>query len=271
MSQKSPSSSLPSVGGIHISRGVTLRIPTGGLVIHTGSGNGPRMEVAVVELQLDTCIHWLEIALEHLAAAGVAHEALASPQPNEANVVDLLDREFKSAVQAVVAAATFFEALYAATVERVPTKHNPSLRTSQRRSARYARVTEQLKQSFGLKNQSTANLRSVLSEVYRFRDEAVHPSAAFSQPILHPLLQVGVERRFVMFSYGSAQQLVRAALAFSKILPSRNLSRRPKAIQEFAAYLLQVCAPLYAKWEHLYGPLLDEAPNAMCPDTSVKR
>ena len=30
------------------------------------------MEVKAVELQLDTCVHWLEIALEHLANAKLA-------------------------------------------------------------------------------------------------------------------------------------------------------------------------------------------------------
>lgn len=63
-----------------------------------------------------------------------------------------------------------------------------------------------------------------------------------------------------MFSYTSAQQLVRAALAFSKILSSRDLTRRHKAIQELGAYLLKVCEPLYANWEQLYGPLLDTTP-----------
>lgn len=183
----------PSPAGIHVSRGVTLRIPPGGLVIHTGSDGGPRMEVAAVELQLDTCIHWLEIAIEHVAAAKIAHDALQPPHPKEANVAQLLDREFKSAVQAAVAAATFFEALYAATVEREPTKPAAFIGRVRKKAARYAQVTEQLRRSFGLRKQGTANLRSVLSEVYRFRAEAVHPSAAFSRPVLHPQLNVGVE------------------------------------------------------------------------------
>ena len=230
------------------------------------------VEVAVVELQLDTCIHWLEIALEHVAAARVAHDALLAAQPNDPSLAELLDREFKSAVQAAVAAATFFEALHAATIERVPTKPTPitgaARKRARKRAPRFARVTEQLRRSFGLRKQDTANLRSVLSKVYRFRDEAVHPSAAFSQPVLHPQLNVGVERRFVMFSYTSARELVRAALAFSKILPSRDLTRRPKAIQELAAYLLQMCEPLYIRWAHLYGPLLDAVPSA--PNVTVR-
>lgn len=166
---------------------------------------------------------------------------------------DHLDREFKASIQAAVAAATFFEALYATAAERDPRKP-PTMKD---RPSRYAVVTEQLRRSFGLRKQGTANLRSVLKEIYRFRDQAVHPSAAFTQPTLHPQLQVGVEHRFIMFSFNNAKELVRAALAFSKILPSRDLTRQPKEIQDLAAYLLEVCLPLYVTWEQHYGQLLD--------------
>lgn len=255
----SPTSGTQS-GGIHISRGVRLRIPAGGLVIRTGS-DGPSVEVNVVELQLDTCIHWLEIALEHLASAKSAHEALLAESPSSPSIGTLLDSEFKASVQAAFAAATFFEALYATTVERNPPRASTVPSKSRKRPTRYAIVAEHLRRSFGLRNRGTANLRSVLSEIYRFRDQAVHPSAAFSEPILHPDLRIGVERRFVMFSASSAHELVRAALAFSKILPSRDLTRQPKEIQDLGAYLLEVCAPLYAVWEKRYGPLLDEQPT----------
>lgn len=258
-----PTPSIPAPSsGIHISRGVRLRIPVGGLVISVGSGQGPSMEVKAVELQLDTCIHWLEIALEHLANAKTAHEELVAESGNGLKLGALLDQEFKASVQAAFAAATFFEALYATTMERNPPKPSKPTGKPRKRPTRYAVVTEQLRRSFGLRKQGTANLRSVLAEVYRFRDQAVHPSATFSEPIVHPELRVGVERRFVMFSAANAQHLVRAALAFSKILPSRDLTRQPKEIQDLAAYLLTVCSPLYARWEQQYGQLLDPSPNA---------
>ncbi len=199
--------------GIHISRGVRMRIPPGGMVIE-----GSRAEITRVELQLNSCAHWLEIALEHLAAAKSAHDALVAAKGSGNDFGALLDREFKSSLQAAVAAATFFEALYAATLDRLPTKPKAHI-PGKRRQSRYSRVTEQLRMSFGLRKHGTANLRLVLRQIYSFRDEAVHPSAKFEQPVLHPQLQVGVERRFVMFNYDGALQLVRAALAFSKILP----------------------------------------------------
>jgi hypothetical protein len=220
------------------------------------------MEVRAVELQLDTCVHWLEIALEHLASAKAAHADLVAGVSSGTDIGALLDREFKSSMQAAFAAATFFEALYATTMERNPPKQPTRSANSAKRPTRFAVVTEQLRRSFGLKNRGTANLRSVLAEVYRFRDQAVHPSAKFTEPVMHPELKVGVERRFVMFSAASAHQLVRAALAFSKILSSRDLKRQPKEIQDLAAYLLEVCAPLYEQWEQHYGELFDPPANA---------
>jgi hypothetical protein len=49
--QTNPDSPKPSVGGIHVSRGVTMRIPPGGLVIAIDE---PGMTITRVELQLDT-------------------------------------------------------------------------------------------------------------------------------------------------------------------------------------------------------------------------
>lgn len=248
----------PLTTGVLISRGVTPRIPVAGLTIGIGPDGCPTGS-AKLELQLDTCIHWLEIALEHLSQAKKIREDLLLQRASCAPDFAALDLEFKACVQASVAAATFFEALHAVVLERLPIKPSSKGEIRRQRSARYAVVAETLRQAFGLRKQGAANLRSVLKEIYKFRDEAVHPSAKFSEPVAHPVLGVHVERRFVMFSFGSACQLVRAALAFSKILASRDLSRRAKPIQEFAAYLLIVCEPLYASWEPSFGPLLDSS------------
>lgn len=233
-----------------------LRFPPSGLIIHTRGD--VRLEVAKLELQLDTCVHWLEIAIDSLDRARAAHQLpVHSASTSPPGSGDPMEVEFKASLEATIASATFFEALHAAVLERLPKAMIPTTAGQARRSPRYARVTEVLRRGFGLRKQGTANLRSVLKEIYRFRDEAVHPTAAFSEPILHPQLRVGVERRFVMFSFASARQLVRAALAFSKILPSRDLSKRPKDIQEFARYLVEVCGPLYERWQSEYGELLD--------------
>jgi hypothetical protein len=42
-------------------------------------------------------------------------------------------------------------------------------------------------------------LRSLVKQLFRFRDWAVHPPANFSAPIRHEILGTGVEWRFVAF------------------------------------------------------------------------
>lgn len=255
---KSPAPPISSTGGLHISRGVTLRIPAGGLMMRIGEDGTLSAELTTLHVQLNTCTDWLEIAVDHLNAAGAAHDELIATQRAGRDFGELLRREFKSGMQAVVAAATFFEALHAATRERLPSSRNAPCATGKQQAARSAYVTEQLKRAFSLKTHGTKNLRSVLTEIYRFRDKAVHPSAEFEPPEIHPDIGIAVERRFIMFGYSNARLLVRAALAYCKILPSRDISKLPKEIRELARYLLTTGEPLFQAWEAQYGPLLDE-------------
>lgn len=169
----------------------------------------------------------------------------------------LLQPVFKSSMQAIVASATFFEALYAASRECMPPARLAPRASNGSGAKRSALVTEQLKRAFGLKNAKAGDLASVLSEVYRFRDEAVHPSSSFGPAVLHPELGVLVERRLAMYTYANARLIVRAALAYCKILPTLGEKQGPKEIRDLAHFLLTAAAPLFAVWETSYGPLLD--------------
>jgi hypothetical protein len=214
------------------------------------------------ELQLDVCAHWLEIAVDNLRAAEDAR-GRSSLDGGDAAQHDAMETEFKHAMQAVVGAATFFEALYSAVLERDPQNRPKSPKGAiRRRSPRHYQVAEVLRRSFGLRSVGTSHLRSVLKEIYRFRNEAVHPGAQWSPPVRHQFYGTGVARHVAMFSFENVKELVRAALAFSLILPSRDLSRRSVAIQEYAAFLTTVLQPLYTSWRSRYGKLLDSDPPA---------
>jgi hypothetical protein len=68
--------------------------------------------------------------------------------------------------------------------------------------------------AYQLKNKGSKAFR--VKEIYKFRDQAVHPSAAMEEAILHPEINVGVERRFVVFRYENAFQIVRIATNTAK-------------------------------------------------------
>jgi hypothetical protein len=246
-----------TTAGFHITRGVALRIPAGALTIALGRNGDDKVELNALLLRLDTSVHWLEIALDHLAQAKAAHDAMTAARADGKDVGELLQATFKAAMQAIVAAATFFEALYAASRDCMPPARLAPRASGGSGAKRSAVVTEQLKRSFGLKPKKTADLASVLSEVYRFRDEAVHPSSSFGPPALHPVLGVLVERRLAMYTYPNAQLLVRAALAYCKILPTMGKKDGPKEVHDLAQYLLTAGEPHFLSWEQSYGPLLE--------------
>lgn len=254
-----PASSPPKnpAGALHVSRGVALRIPAGGMVLSFDDSGELKMELKEIQFRLDTSTEWLEIALDRLYECEQAHiEMMAAYSANE-EVGDHLHRVFKASMQAIVAAATFFEALYAASRDHLPPNRLVDVPDPRPPRPRAAYVTEQLKRAFGLKKQGTANLASVLGEVYRFRDETVHPKAAFGPPAIHSGLNLRVERRFAMFTFPNAQLLVRSALAYCKILPEVARKQGPKEIQGLAEYLLKAGEPYFEAWEKKYGPLLD--------------
>jgi hypothetical protein len=247
----------PRNAGFHITRGVALKIPAGALTITIGEDGEEKVELKALLLRLDTSVHWLEIAMDHLEAARASHEALSAAHAAGQEIGEPLQQAFKSSMQAIVAAATFFEALYAASRDCMPPERQAPRAPDGSGAKRPALVTEQLRRSFGLKHKKASELASVLSEVYRFRDEAVHPASSFGPPAIHPLLGLLVERRLAMYTYPNAQLLVRAALAYCKILPTIGKRSGPREVQELSQYLLTAAEPHFVAWEKLNGPLVD--------------
>ena len=245
-------------GGVLIPRGVALRIPAGALTISFSKESGCVAQVTELHLQLNSCVDWLDIAFDHLRNADHFHRQLMAAHHSGQGAAAFMRSEFLSAMQASVASATFFEALYSATRDCLPESRSALRAGGRRRGARSAHVTEQLKRAFGLKQKGTTNLRGVLSKIYRFRDEAVHPTSAFGPPALHPDLGVLVEPRYVMYNHANARLVVRGALAFCEILPMVGQKQGPKEIQPLARYLLESGVPLFASWRENYGPLRDD-------------
>ena len=245
--------------GFHISRGVALRIPAGGLTLRLGDDGEPKVEFTSMLLRLDTSTHWLEIALDHLGSSERSHEAMVAAKRDGVDGGKHLQDNFKSSTQAIVACATFFEALYAAARDCMPPGRQAPRSADGSGAKRSRLVAEQFKRSFGLNQKKADDLASVLSEVYRFRDEAVHPASSFGPPAVHPTLEVLVERRLAMYTFPNAKLLVRAALAYCKILAIKGQEGGPKEVQELAQYMLDAGEPLFRTWEELYGALLDVA------------
>ncbi len=197
--------------GIFISRGMTIRIPAGGLRL-TLNGDAGTGNDLVLHVRFDVCPTWTEIAMQHLADARerrtlreIAWRGTDEPAKGAA-----LEREFESSMQAIMAAATALEAFYS--VLQTEVSMPPSLveKWRTKRTARYSQVTEVIRRAYAVKPKGVTAIRGNLKEVYRMRDLAVHPSGKIEAPVLHPELDVGVEWRFAYFRASNAELVVNA-------------------------------------------------------------
>ena len=245
-------------GGILVTRGMGLSIPAGGLTIAMGP-DGLKAEPLTVHVSLSMWLHWLEIAMSHLDEAQAQHAALLRARDDGGDVGGPLEAESRAAMQAVVAAAIAIDSLYALAKDKITLPAGLTASWRQKGTARYRQVTEVFRRAFCLKKQGTANVRLVMKEIYRFRDLAVHPQGTSTAPVLHPDLGSGTEWRFVAFRFENARQIVRSALAYVKILPSRPMDRATEPMQQLAKDLLSLGEPLVSAWDERYGALLDEA------------
>lgn len=233
------------MAGIFISRGMTVGIPPGGLILSVDE-QGQLKSSLTLHVRFDVCPTWLELALRHLDESRTRQmeriEAWKSKDDNDKAMT--LEKEFESSMQSIMCAAIALDAYYAivSTMVEVPAATKTIWR--EKRTARYAQIVEVLRMAFTLKPKGFGALRQNLREIYRLRDLAVHPSGKIEAPILHPELNVGVEWRFAWFRYENALIVVRETV---RMLFELSTSAKPKneEIGKYAASLASRIRPLH--------------------------
>jgi len=115
-----------------------------------------------------------------------------------------------------------------------------------KRAARFAQVSEQLRQAFQLKPEAFAMLRNATKQIFKYRDEAVHPTGNSTQPELHPDLNVGVERRLVVFRYENAFAIVQAAIGMISELAANGRAKNA-ALEQYTKSLKLRLDPIRAE------------------------
>jgi hypothetical protein len=176
--------------GIHVRGGFRLRdfhlsfdATTGELV---SSSLNP-------ELRADMFPFWLQVAEASAGDAEAARREAIEAAPDEKEKFnDALEREFRASLITVAASAFALDAFYASVVLHAPTTKVVS-------RTRDGSIFETLKRAFTMTAKQQANLRDFLKTLFRLRDEAVHPKAAWLAPIAHPVFGLGMEPRIVHF------------------------------------------------------------------------
>lgn len=207
------------MAGVFISDGMSLRIPAGGLRLAVGADGGVDIPPVQFEVMLDVWPFWLDIAIDQAAAASRARwdlERAASASGIETLEAvphgELLASECKAGMVAIAAAAFALDNFYAVVKPFVPGGTELQVQVHAAGTPRHRRIAERLRRTFRIGN--VGRLRSILQEVFQYRDWAVHPPAEFREPVKHDLFNVGVEWRFVAFRAQNAVSVTRAATSF---------------------------------------------------------
>ena len=254
MSNVSPN---PKPFAVHVAKGTALRIPVGGLSISFGQNGALEMKTTVEVLQVMTP-HWLGIAVSHLDLAKQHHESLVEAISTKSATGLALEGEFLASMQAAVAAAVAFDALYASVKEHVALPPDMVRAWQKNRTARYAQVAEVLSRGFKLKSHDSKNLRQAIKMVFETRDVAIHPPGEFSPPELHPDLGHHMEWRFVRFRYEIAREMVRASLRFTIILASKKTENLPEGLVTLAQGIITNLDSQIKTWNERHGKLFEE-------------
>lgn len=164
-----------SGGGIHVQAGSGFRISNLSLSFDKATGELTAPDVQT-EVRTDIFQHWLRIAQEASGEAEDAHaSALESRGDDTEEFGKALGRDFRASLIAIAAAAFAIDAFYASAVHQAP-DINVSCKT------RDATIFETLKRGFSLTPAQQKALREPLRNLFRLRDNAVHPGAAGRRP-----------------------------------------------------------------------------------------
>lgn len=143
-----------------------------------------------VWLRSDVWPSWLKIAATSLADAFQARLRNEGVDTESFNAA--LDDEFRASMTSLCASAFALEA-FANSVHH----HVPASKVAGRSAD--ARIHQTLQRAFRLSNAQSKAMRTTMQQVFRLRDRAVHPSAAFAEPLGHPVFKALMEPRFVNF------------------------------------------------------------------------
>lgn len=185
----------PSAGQFRLS-GLSIDITTGA-------------STATAEVRLDVWPHWLSIAHQSRddTAAARSGNPAANEQPAFGTAIEL---EMRHAMVCICAVAFTLEAFTNSVIHHQPhVWQRPTTSAPARKTSADGRIHQVWSRAFKLNNEQAKGVRTALQQIFRFRDQAVHPAVAFVEPGPHGVYPVSVHPRFAMFRLENADTAVR--------------------------------------------------------------
>ncbi len=200
-----------------------MRFPR--MTVYVDDEGEPRFDPGPVEVRTDIWPSWLTIAHQQCDLARVARASNPGhPDLGEQAFGDAINAEYRASMVSMCAAAFALEAFANSVHHHLPSTKLPG------RSAD-ARIHQTLCRAFKLTNVQSKETRSGFQQIFRFRDRAVHPPAAFVEAAGHPHFRVGLEPSYVIFRLENAE----TTYTFVHQVLWGSL-RKPRGTAEFRAW-----------------------------------
>jgi hypothetical protein len=166
----------------------------------------PTVGTATAEMRTDMWRFWLEEAID--AAVEAAHfadqipplyEKYESGEATDEELDRLAVRELIASMRAITASAFAIDAFYASVKARSP-KHPHQDMWHEKGTARHKQVADTLRVQLRITNrQAVKEVKRRISQVFRFRDWAVHPGSKFREPVYRQDLNAALDWHFTVF------------------------------------------------------------------------
>ncbi|WP_432980982.1 hypothetical protein [Dactylosporangium sp. CA-233914] len=217
--------------GIFTTEGSDLRIPWLRFDLNSGETS-----MGAVQLRSEMWDHWLHIAHATTEQAVAARTAVldAHARDHASDLGLALEDEFRASMTSICAVAFAIDALYGSIKDRAG-PHPNSAAWAEKKLARHKQIAEYLRWVFKIGPTSHKEIRSLLSQIFQFRGEAVHPGIEFREAIHRPDIDRGVDPRFIRFRADNAEIALWATLTIIEAL-LRNADRAPETVKEWATH-----------------------------------
>lgn len=166
---------------------------------------------------------WLRIANDQMLEARRASEAISTGwTANDEDNRGLLVSEFEPSLQVFVACGISLDALYDQL--RPFARLNPAdiQAWKDNGTARGIQVTEVIRRVYRLNSVETATFRQSITEIFKYRDQAVHPSNELKRACTRPDIPVGVDWKFSAYRYANAAKCFEATMKMLLFLYERK-------------------------------------------------
>ena len=237
--------------GILITKNTRIGLLPGSLKF-TQSGNEFNLSISL-DLGLDMCSYWLQIAYEHLISAELSHTNLKESTDDD-KLAFFLEREFLAGMQSIVASAITIDALHAAVKDRINISSKILETWNRNKLSRKKQIREVFRRGFSIDKSTEKQLWLMISDVIELRDFAVHPTAKLRKPVFYPEIRRHVEWRFEHYRFQNAYLATRSLLSAVIYFVTRAKEKYP-IVQKYCSELSISIEPLVNKWEAKYGSL----------------